>query len=210
MKTLHYIQLQLELECIRINEVGLLERIPCSNPDDVGLLHVYHNGGEYFEYFRHDVGSIVQNQVRKLPIETHFHNPSTIETILAETFPNTTASAFRTYLFPDNVKLEHVEDVTTIEKSGTLVFIILRNDNIVSSCRSVRENERGGECYVFTEPEYRGRGYARKTVFAWAHHIQSSGKNPFYSHKKDNMASAALANRLGLRPCFDVVVYGDG
>ncbi len=49
------IQVQLMLECIRINEDGFLERIPCSNPDDIGLLQVYRSGSDYFAYFMFEV-----------------------------------------------------------------------------------------------------------------------------------------------------------
>jgi len=94
-----------------------------------------------------------------------------------------------------------------IEEDGQRVFAIVQDGRVVSSCRSVRENAQAGECYVFTEPEYRCRGYAQQTVIAWAHSLQTLGKLPFYSHEDNNWASQAVAQKLRLIPCFEVVSY---
>ncbi len=202
------IQIQLELECVRVNEGGLLERIPCPSPDDINLLYVYQDGDDYFVYFRHDVGSEIQEQIRNLSAEIIFHDKPTIKKILSQVFSNVTINMFQTYNCAHNLKHNEFSDVVTIEKDGKSIFAILRNEKIVSSCLSVRENAHAAECYIFTEPEFRRCGYARKTVVAWVDHIQSLGKIPFYSHEHGNLASRVVANKLGLVPCFDVVTYG--
>jgi len=206
----HLIQVQLELECIKINADGFLERVPCSNPDDIGLLQVYRSGNKYFLYFRADVRASVIDRVCSFPPKMIFNDRRCIEEIFAEAFPGTVAKAFHTYLFPHNLSREQAKDVVVIERNGQRVFAVVRDGQVVSSCWSVRENAQAGECYVFTEPEYRCRGYARQTVIAWAHSLQAAGKLPFYSHEEDNMASRAVAKALGLFPCFEVVSYNQG
>jgi len=198
---------QLALECIRINEGGFLERIPCPNPDDIGLLQVYRSGSKYFVFFRADIGADMIRRVRNLSAKATFHERARVERMLAEAFGGMTSSKFHTYLFPHNLNLEQAQGVVTIEKDGRRVFAIVQDGKVVSSCLSVRENAQAGECYIFTEPEYRCRGYGRRTVIAWAHHLQSLGKLPLYSHEESNWASGAVAKKLGLIPCFEVVTY---
>ncbi len=94
-----------------------------------------------------------------------------------------------------------------VERDDRQIFAIVRDGRMVSSCWSVRENVQAGECYVFTEPEYRRRGYARQTVVAWACSLQAMNKLPFYSHEENNTASWAVAKALKLIPCFEVVSY---
>lgn len=85
------------------------------------------------------------------------------------------------------------------------IYAIERNGVLVSACVSTRENDRCGEAWVYTNPEYRYQGLARKVVNAWARDLKNTGKVPFYSHNIENEASASLAKRLGLRPVFEEI-----
>jgi hypothetical protein len=40
----------------------------------------------------------------------------------------------------------------------------------------------------------------RQAASAWAYHVLLTGRIPFYSHARDNPASEALAQGLGLTP----------
>lgn len=203
----HLIQVQLALECIRVNAGGFLERVPCANPDDIGVLQVYRSGNEYYVYFRADVGADVVERICSLSPKTIFHSRPRIRRMLAEAFPGIVARAFRTYLFPHDLSREQAKDVVVVERDERQIFAIVRDGRMVSSCWSVRENAQAGECYVFTEPEYRRRGYGRQTVVAWAHSLQAMGKLPFYSHEENNTASWAVAKALKLIPCFEVASF---
>jgi GNAT acetyltransferase-like protein len=85
------------------------------------------------------------------------------------------------------------------------VYVMEREGKIVSACVSTRENEKCGEAWVFTAPEYRHQGFAQRVVNAWAVSLMNAGKVPFYSHKVENVASAHLAGRLGLQPVFEEI-----
>ncbi len=76
---------------------------------------------------------------------------------------------------------------------------------IVSACVSIRENEKCGEAWVYTNPQYRHQGFAKKVVSTWARSLMDAGKVPFYSHKITNVASSSLARALGLQPVFEEI-----
>jgi RimJ/RimL family protein N-acetyltransferase len=55
------------------------------------------------------------------------------------------------------------------------------------------------EIAVATEPDYRGRGYARDTVSAATRHVLEAGKLPLYIYDRDNDTSAFVCRSLGYR-----------
>lgn len=68
----------------------------------------------------------------------------------------------------------------------------------VSVCRSVRITPLAHEAGVETLPDFRGRGYAKDVVAGWARSVRRMGAIPLYSTSWENMASQALAKKLGL------------
>lgn len=78
--------------------------------------------------------------------------------------------------------------------------LALDGDDVVAICHSARVSGQGAEAGVRTSPEYRRRGHAAATTAAWAALVYESGRLPFYSTSADNLASQAVAARLGLLP----------
>jgi GNAT superfamily N-acetyltransferase len=62
-----------------------------------------------------------------------------------------------------------------------------------------RHDEFGSEIAVGTEPEFRGRGLARRLVVTAARHLLGTGSTATYEHVIGNDASAAVANAAGFR-----------
>ena len=125
---------------------------------------------------------------------------------------------YKTYIFPSHfaglsngtvVRL-HKQDRNVqafgFDSFAEQVYAIECESRIVSACVSTRENESCGEAWVYTSPEFRNQGKAQKVVGVWAKSLITAGKVPFYSHKIQNIPSANLANRLGLRPVFEEIV----
>ena len=74
---------------------------------------------------------------------------------------------------------------------------------VAAVCFSSRLSAGAAEAGVWTAPEARGRGYAGVVVAAWAKAVQKDGRRPLYSTAWDNLASQAVARKLGL------ICYGE-
>jgi hypothetical protein len=70
----------------------------------------------------------------------------------------------------------------------------------VSVCCSVRRTDDAHDAGVETAAAFRGRGYARRVVAAWALAVRDLDRVPFYSTSWQNDASRGVARALGLVP----------
>lgn len=195
-------RLQLRLERIGVGEGNTLVRISGDNPDDIPRFLVVEFGDGCENFFRHDLPPEVRKRLAALPAEQAFRDRGVVEAILAEDSPCEDMSIFASYVFPEELTPEQYLDAARLPGKndiGRPLFGVIAGGEAVSVCSSVREDDRCAEAYVWTESQYRQRGYARQAVSAWAHDLQERGKLPFYSHKMGNVASKAIAHSLGLR-----------
>jgi hypothetical protein len=121
----------------------------------------------------------------------------------------------KTYIFPSSYLHTETVGVNVYSRDEPIiqdfgfgglaerVYAIERRGKIASACVSVREDNDSAEAWVCTSPEERGNGFARRVTAAWGRAVLESNKVPFYSHLVANLASAGLANRLGLREVFE-------
>lgn len=72
-------------------------------------------------------------------------------------------------------------------------------DRVTAVCHTPRARRGGAEAGVWTRPEDRGRGLATEVTTAWVAAAHRLG-HLFYSHHHDNLASRAVARRLGATP----------
>jgi RimJ/RimL family protein N-acetyltransferase len=75
---------------------------------------------------------------------------------------------------------------------------VIQDGNAVSVCFSSRNTPTAAAAGVETLEAFRGRGYAPAVVAAWALAVRASGRAPLYSTSWDNLASQAVARKLGL------------
>ena len=71
----------------------------------------------------------------------------------------------------------------------------------VSICYCARRTAGAAEAGVDTAEGWRGRGYAGRVTAAWAAAVRRSGRIPLYSTSWQNLASQAVARKLGLTLC---------
>jgi RimJ/RimL family protein N-acetyltransferase len=77
--------------------------------------------------------------------------------------------------------------------------VVVEDDVAIAACFSARSAAEAAEAGVHTEEPFRGRGYAGMVTAAWANAIRAQGRVPIYSTSWDNLASQAVARKLGLR-----------
>ncbi len=75
---------------------------------------------------------------------------------------------------------------------------IIENERAVSVCRSARITAKAHEAGLETLPDFRGKGYAKDVVAAWASQVRELGALPIYSTSWDNKASQAVTRKLNL------------
>jgi hypothetical protein len=78
---------------------------------------------------------------------------------------------------------------------------------VVATCQSARESALAAEAWVRTLPAARGQGHASRVTALWAFDALRRGKTPFYSHQRDNLASAGVARALQLIPFLEDAGY---
>jgi hypothetical protein len=118
-----------------------------------------------------------------------------------------------TFLFPD--QLPAGNGIVEIAEHGQLtrhfrgwladelpqrspILAICDGHDAVSVCFCARRTDRAAEAGVETARDYRGRGYAPLVTAAWAAAVRASGRVPLYSTQHTNVASLAVARKLGL------------
>lgn len=79
------------------------------------------------------------------------------------------------------------------------MFALVVDGDAVALCASVRITPAAHEAGVETTPAYRKQGYAAAVVSAWAKAVREAGAEPLYSTSWRNVASRAVARKLGLR-----------
>lgn len=187
--------LQLELECKAVVDGDRLVRIPGEEPDDIeGVQVVRYSDGECRFRVRSDIDDELYARVAALGADTLFEHPES----LSDNFHRLTSYALPTMMAAPRGVLE-------IMRAPRMSYEIHVDDVVASLCCSSRENDKAAEAWVETQPFYRRRGYARAVVAAWACSVRDMGKVAFYSHRDDNVASAAVAASLRLVPWLSLV-----
>lgn len=86
-------------------------------------------------------------------------------------------------------------------------FAILEGGSWVARAWSVRRNDVSAEVAVETKETHRRRGLGSKVVLAWAFHQILKGKTPIYAHRKYNLESKYLAEKIGCILFADVLSF---
>ena len=77
-------------------------------------------------------------------------------------------------------------------------FVIVEDNKVVSICCSARQTSKADEASVYTNEDYRGRGYGIDVTTAWAAEVKKQGRIALYSTSWDNFESQSLARKLKL------------
>jgi len=75
---------------------------------------------------------------------------------------------------------------------------VMDGDRVVSICHSARLTDQSAEAGTWTDPDYRGQGFAAAATGAWGELLAGTGRTLFYSTWSANVSSQRVAERLGL------------
>lgn len=98
-----------------------------------------------------------------------------------------------------SVLAPHLEPWLADVAQHRLLFALVVHGEAVAICGSVRTTSLVHEAGVETVAAFRGHGYASEVVAAWARAVREIGAAPLYSTSWANVASRAVARKLGLR-----------
>jgi RimJ/RimL family protein N-acetyltransferase len=99
----------------------------------------------------------------------------------------------------EDLLVEHFPFTATWLRESWPCYAILVDGRAVAICDSARRTAHVAEAGADTAEEFRGRGYAALVTAAWAQAVRAAGITPVYSTSHDNLASQAVARKLGLR-----------
>jgi hypothetical protein len=179
--------------------------------------------------FRHDLPEVLVAELSALaerePIPQDLRQPprylEAYQRVLAAHAPTRIAEHGPAYRFPEVIPSPKCIETThmTLANASLLqspfewlipglanmppVFGVVQDGRAVSVCFSSRILSMADEAGVNTLEAYRGRGFAAAAVAGWANVIRGLGRIPLYSTSWGNLASQAVARKLGL------VMYGD-
>jgi len=219
MNPLDYLQLQLRLEGKEVINGKLLRQVEIVTDEEVPLVLLAQLADHKIViYFDETLQPKLHSELTKQIYNISFPTINPLLDFLKAQNISIEVGYYKTYLFPPRFADSSITDVVCYSKHdpkiqtfgfdgfAEKIYAIEQDGKIVSACVSTRENKFCGEAWVYTDPEYRNRGFAKKVIGAWATELISTGKIPFYSHKIENIASANLANRLALQPVFEEIV----
>ena len=155
MNTFRLLQIHLELECITFDHRGDLIHLPCPDSDPLPRVYIGHHPQGFITLFHHDVPPALRDQVNSVPTEIAFREPDRIQHILERMAPSNVIWSDQLWIFQDRISPESFPDVTRLDNTRSelfadtsriaeqTVFAVVRDNEIVSTCESAREQERG-------------------------------------------------------------------
>lgn len=89
----------------------------------------------------------------------------------------------------------------TSEWAGrSALAMVIADEQVASICHTPARSDIGAEAGTWTDPGFRGRGYAAAATAAWADLAARRWEHLYYSTDAANLSSRRVAGRLGLRP----------
>lgn len=216
MNALKYLRLQMRLEGKGLAGEYTIKQVKNVPGEELPLILVAQLAdGRLITYYGESLSTSLQAQLSAAVSSIQFPEIHPILDVLKSHNLQVERGHYKTYLFPTGIGpdpevaclIKQEAKIKTFGFDGFAeqVYAIEREGRIASACVSVREDQKCGEAWVYTDPEYRRKGLAKKVVSAWAHSLMRAGKVPFYSHKIENAASASLVEALQLQPIFEEI-----
>lgn len=218
MESLAYLHVQMRLEGLGLTQHNLLTAFQPKGHDPPPVFLAQTPDGQTVTYISQALPRELQEALVTCLDEVRFPDVEVILNLLRAYDIQPQVEHSKTYLFPERYAEAEVsgvkrwpKDDPRIEDFGFAgfadqVYVVEAGGAILSACVSARQNTECAEAWLFTAAEHRRKDLAQLVVTAWARDMMKAKLIPFYSHKMENIASARLANKLGLIPVFEEIV----
>jgi RimJ/RimL family protein N-acetyltransferase len=162
-----------------------------------------------------ELAAVCREESTKESLELPPHRVKTYVDSLARVTPVQDTSAGPAFAFPSDVVATTDAVPITNDNSELLrphfaswigdvaacqpMLAVVIDGDAVSLCASVRITSAAHEAGIETALAFRGHGYGSRAATAWAERVRRSGRIALYSTSWDNIASRAVARKLGLQ-----------
>jgi predicted GNAT family acetyltransferase len=193
------VRLRLEME---FGDAPLGETLPPATVNLDGqprLVVSRHREGEAM-FFRHDVPEETREQIRQIGVVRGLVDEEDVRRVLGHV-----EHVWRVRWYTVDRKPEPEAYPDVVLRDGRHVVLI--DGEVAAQAWTTAESSRAVEVEVETHPNFRRRGLAIQVVSAWSAAELGCGRVAFYSHVKENDASAGVARHLGLHWLSDEVEF---
>jgi GNAT superfamily N-acetyltransferase len=125
-----------------------------------------------------------------------------LRAVSAATFVPTPSMARAELMAPEDTAALHLRT----RFDGAIFGVRGPHGRLVSWTAIKLKSDRVWEMAVATEPDYRGRGFARDVVAAAVQYTLEQGRVPIYIHDRDNGTSAYVARAVGFQLYCEIVL----
>lgn len=203
MNQLDLCKIKFGLECIQVKDgaINTLERCDGSTCDDIERVCIIKTPSDcYFTFF----GDLSVFSLWDFPNRAKELFES--DELAKSTIPTVDIRRELWYSFESAPKIEFPLVTELGDTQDTLdTFAVLENGIWVARAWSVRRNDLSAEIAVETREAHRRKGYGGQVVSAWASSQISKGKIGIYGHRKYNLESKYLAEKVGVVLFADVL-----
>jgi RimJ/RimL family protein N-acetyltransferase len=216
---LELIQMQAQALFVHDKNGRLLRINERNNPDPAARFLLSRSKSGNLWRTRYDLPADLTAELERLaaaePVVSDFTEPPRYAgeyvRLLQEHAPMISTGAGPNYYLPSNQPHDAVmitsENVALLEAHFDWLLTTLANyapvaativnGKAVAVCFCSRITPKVAEAGVYTEASYRGHGCATNAVRGWVTAVRATGRQPLYSTSWANLASQAIARKLG-------------
>jgi GNAT superfamily N-acetyltransferase len=167
--------------------------VPAGSGFDVPRVTIYRQTDGYSLFIRDDLSCSIRRRIGEIDLGQAIAEPALIASILADDEPCERVFPRVAYVIYEIPAASGEAQV--VERAGH--WIIEVDGTAVSDAWTVSANRVCASVRVDTLREFRGRGYAAQVLASWTRATLEANLLPYYTHATDNLASRALARRIG-------------
>ncbi len=119
------LEMQLEMECVRVEQQNTLVPFPCAHPDTPSRVLVVDFDSIVAVYYRHDLQRTIRDALEEIPPDTCLHEPARVRSILVRDAPGNDVTRFRVGVLEERLHSTLWSDVVQLAEPKEQGFAVL-------------------------------------------------------------------------------------